>query len=88
MTPLGLLSAGEKATIEKINASRNEAGTLADGRMARIEELGLRPGKTVEMLSNESGGPVLLKVDETRIALGRGLTMKVLVKRPGKGAVR
>jgi len=44
-------------------------------------DMGLRPGKQVEMLTNSGGGPLLLKVDESRIALGRGMAMKIYVRR-------
>jgi ferrous iron transport protein A len=45
--------------------------------------MGLRIGKTVEMLTN-AGGPVLLKVDESRIAVDRGLAMKIMVREVGR----
>jgi len=43
--------------------------------------MGLRTGKTVEMLNNEGRGAILVKIDETRIAIGRGMAMKVMVRR-------
>ncbi len=43
--------------------------------------MGIRKGKSVEMLNNEGRGPLLLKVDESRIAVGRGMAMKILVRR-------
>lgn len=46
----------------------------------RLEDMGLRVGKNVEMLTN-GGGPVLLRVDESRIAIARGMAMKILVRR-------
>lgn len=48
----------------------------------RLEDMGLRVGKSVEMLTN-GGGPVLLRVDESRIAIARGMAMKILVRRTG-----
>jgi len=47
----------------------------------RVEDMGLRIGKTVEILNN-GGGPVLVKVDESRIAVARGIAMKIMVRRP------
>lgn len=38
--------------------------------------MGLRNGKIVEMLSNGSG-PLLLRIDESCIAINRGMAMKV-----------
>ena len=43
--------------------------------------MGLRPGKMVEMIKNNGTGPIVLKVDECRIAMGRGAAMKIYVHR-------
>jgi ferrous iron transport protein A len=51
------------------------------GAAGRVEEMGIRPGKVVEMLSNEGRGALLVKVDESRIAVGRGVAMKIMVRR-------
>ena len=37
----------------------------------------------IEMLNNEGRGPLLLKVEESRIAIGRGMAMKIMVRRIG-----
>jgi ferrous iron transport protein A len=47
---------------------------------ARAEDMGLRVGKSVQMLRN-GGGPVLVKVDEARLAVDRGIAMKIRVRR-------
>jgi ferrous iron transport protein A len=52
--------------------------------MCRLEDMGLRCGKTVEMLSNSGHGSLLVRVDDSRIALGRGVAMKVSVRRIGE----
>jgi ferrous iron transport protein A len=72
MMPLGLLAAGESAEI------------VATGRVdafcaSRAEDMGLRVGKRVEMLAN-GAGPVLVKVDESRIAVDRGVAMRIKVR--------
>jgi ferrous iron transport protein A len=75
MFPLGLLSPGEQAEIVSVRDT-------PEGKCeCRVEEMGLRVGKTIEMLTNGSG-PILLRVDESRIALARGLAMKIMVRRP------
>jgi len=51
-----------------------------DKSEVRVEDMGLRIGKTVEILNN-GGGPVLVRVDESRIAVARGIAMKILVRR-------
>lgn len=87
MVPLGLLGAGERAQVTEIVFGKGrgpQQGAAAE--LARLEEMGLRPGKVVEVLNNAGQGPILLKVDETRIALGRGVAMKVLVQESGEGS--
>jgi len=74
MFPLGLLSAGEQAEITSIRDTPDGTGNC------RTEEMGLRIGKIVEMLTN-GGGAVLLRVDESRVAIDRRVAMKILVRR-------
>ena len=81
MMPLGLLGPGE---VGEIIAVRFHKAACCDGGCrsdCRTEDMGLRVGKWVEMLNNGGGGPVLLKVDESRIAVDRGLAMKIMVRR-------
>ncbi|WP_242337704.1 MULTISPECIES: FeoA family protein [Anaeromyxobacter] len=70
--PLGLLGDGESAEIVAV------ATAARGGCESRAEEMGLRIGKRVVMLSN-GAGPVLVKVDESRIAVDRGVAMKIKV---------
>jgi len=48
---------------------------------SHLQEMGLRPGKKVEMITNNGSGPLVLLVDECRIAMGRGIAMKIYVRR-------
>jgi len=69
MLPLGLLGIGEWGEIVT-------GGTATS---SRAEDLGLRAGKRVQMLAN-GDGPVLVKVDESRIAVDRGVAMRIQVR--------
>jgi ferrous iron transport protein A len=73
MMPLGLLGDGEAGEIVAFAGA--EKGTCA----GRAEDMGLRVGKRVVMLAN-GAGPVLVKVDESRIAVDRGVAMKIKVR--------
>jgi len=84
MMPLGLLNSGEQAEIVAIRLPQTSASgqccTESIKCDCRVEDMGLRIGKTVEMLNNGGGGPLLLKVDESRIAVARGIAMKIMIK--------
>lgn len=84
MIPLGLLSPGERGEIQVIRINQKTlSGQCCPERIkcdCRVEDMGLRVGKSVEMLTNGSG-PVLVRVDESRIAIDRGMAMKIMVRR-------
>jgi len=83
--PLALLSPGESGEIVDIRVHEEKktcCGQCNGERHKsdnRIEELGLRAGKVISMLNN--GAPILLKIDEARIAIDRSLAMKIMVRR-------
>jgi ferrous iron transport protein A len=75
MMPLGLLAAGEVGEIVAVTG-------VPDAHCAtRAEDMGLRAGKRVEVLTN-GGRAVLVKVDESRIAVDRGVAMRIRVRTP------
>lgn len=84
MMPLGLLRADERAEIIEVKSGRNVVGVAARSCQDRVEDMGVRVGKVVVVLNNEGRGPILLKVDESRIAMGRGMAMKIMVRRTEK----
>lgn len=87
MMPLGLLSSGEKAEVVEVSSGSRRcfAASKEDKLLGtRVEDIGIRAGKTIEMLNNEGRGPLLLKVDGSRIAIGRGMAMKIMVRRKGQ----
>jgi len=86
MVPLGLLGSGEQGEIVEIrehlkSEPHGRRGHRWGSRQSRAEDLGVRVGKNIEMLTNEGCGPLLVRIDESRIAMARGLAMKVLVRR-------
>lgn len=52
----------------------------------RLLELGLTPGTEVRVVQ-DSGGPMLLSVRGSRVALGRDLAEKMWVELPGASAI-
>lgn len=90
MMPLGLLCADERAEVVEVGTGSrcavDHANVASSVRSCqdRIEDMGVRAGKIIEVLSNGGRGPILLKVDESRIAMGRGMAMKIMVRRMEK----
>lgn len=81
MAPLGLLSSGEQAEIVEIKGQKHCGHGSSRSQLCHAGDMGLRVGKIIEMLNNEGRGPLLLKVDGSRIAIGRGMAMKIMVRR-------
>ena len=68
--PLSRARANEELTLVEINAGRKLTHRLA--------ELGLTPGVKLRVVQ-VNGGPLLVSVRGSRIALGRGMADKLLV---------
>ncbi len=81
MAPLGLLTKGERGKILEICGDKCIPDARRNSQLCYIEDIGLRAGKMVEMLNNEGKGSILIRVDESRIALDRGMAMKIMVRR-------
>lgn len=72
MVPLGLLGEGECGRV--VPSPAQGRGPADD----RAEDLGLRAGNRVTVLQNRAG-PMLVKVDESRIAVDRAVAMRIRV---------
>lgn len=72
--PLALLSVGEEGEIVEMRGGR--------GMVQRLSEMGFTNSTRVKVLSSSSPGPVLVGVRDARVALGRGIAMKIMVN-PG-----
>lgn len=73
--PLEQIAAGAHAIVREIRGGADFSGRLAG--------MGLTKGACIEMLQNAGHGPVLVRAHETRIALGRGEALKILVEETG-----
>ena len=71
-TPLSSLKPGERGVVVGLLGGR--------GLMSRMVSLGFTPGTEVTLLQNYGRGPFLVAVRDTRVALGRGEALKVLVE--------
>jgi len=50
------------------------------GIAAKLRGMGIRPGALVVPIGKTAGGPVLLMVAGSRIALGKGVAQRILVE--------
>ena len=77
MLPLGLLGEGERGWI--VSCGGPGCGSADE----RASAMGLRVGNQVTVLQN-AAGPLLVKVDESRIALDRGIAMRIRVRKESR----
>ena len=45
----------------------------------KVLSMGLLPGKTVQVISKQKKGPVIIKINGTRLVIGRGMSEKIYV---------
>lgn len=69
--PLAMLSENEEAVVVEVCGGR--------GLIRRLSEMGFTYGTKVKVLNSNSPGPVLVFIRGSRIALGRGVAMKIMV---------
>ena len=77
MMPVGLLANGEKGQIIRISELKEQKRAQSN----RLEDLGIRQGQEIEMLNNNKKETILIKIENSRLALSRGLAMKIFVRR-------
>ena len=69
--PLTMVKVGQRVKLVDITAGRR--------LRHRLTELGLTPGVELKVMQDK-GGPLLLAVHDTRLALGRGMAHKIIVQ--------
>ena len=75
LVPLSAPAPGEVGVVRQLVGGR--------GFVSRVVALGFTIGAEVTMVQNFGRGPIIVLVRDTRVALGRGESMKVLVSRRG-----
>ena len=73
IVPLLSLGPGERGVVVDLRGGPNFR--------SRLYAMGLAPGALVRIIENYPNGPVILEVGGTRLALGKGMAAKVLVRR-------
>ena len=75
--PMSGLRTGESGVLKSYTGER--------GMLGRCLSMGFTPGSPVRMIENFGRGPVLVKVHDTEVALGRGMAGKMMVRRESAG---
>jgi ferrous iron transport protein A len=70
--PLTLVGRGETVILSRIEGGQNV--------QQRLTSMGLHPGVMVKVVSNIQSGPFIVAVGETRLALGRGMAHRIIVR--------
>jgi ferrous iron transport protein A len=71
--PLSALRAGERGVVAGMQGGR--------GLLCRMTSLGFTPGAEVTVVQNYGRGPLIARVRDARVALGRGEAGKIRVQR-------
>lgn len=71
MMPLTMASPGQEVTLIDIRGGR--------GIRSKLNGMGLIPGVKLTVLG-ERGGPIMVAVNDTRLALGFGMAKKIIVE--------
>ena len=70
--PLAFLPEGASGTVHKVQGG--------NGSSRHLEEMGFAPSAMVKVLKSSQSGAILVLVKNSRVALGRGMAMKILIK--------
>ena len=71
MMPLAMLGQGQSGRIVQVAGGH--------GMRQHLSAMGFVPGERVTVVGGAHGGPLLLTVKGTRVAIGRGMAHKILV---------
>ena len=69
--PLSMAAPGQEVELVAVHGGR--------GIRRRLADMGLNPGVRLKVI-HSGGGPIIVAVREARLALGRGMAHKIMVK--------
>lgn len=70
--PLTTAKLGQKVTLKSISAGR--------GLTSRLSAMGIVPGVELVVVNTTFAGPMVVMVKGSKVILGRGITMKMMVE--------
>ena len=75
--PLAMINPSEEVTVAEIRGGR--------GLVQRLADMGLTPGTKLKVINSQMPGPILIDLRGSRLALGHGVALKVMVEIAGNG---
>jgi ferrous iron transport protein A len=64
-------------TCKEVKVMKVRAGS---GLQRKLADMGLTPGAEIKLINCQGVGPVLIDLKGSRLALGRGMAMKIMVE--------
>lgn len=77
MFTLSMLGLYEKAKV----VSYFECSGKQQECVKQLQNMGIKIGSEVEIVAKQARGPIIAKVDNSRIAIGRGLAHKIIIEK-------
>jgi len=72
LMPLSMARPGEVVTLVAVNAGF--------GLKRRLADMGLNPGVSLRVIHSQLPGPIIIDLRGSRVALGRGMAQRIMVK--------
>lgn len=72
----------EYISLDMVSERRKAVVKSIEGRgwVKRLYQLGIMPGAEIEVIVNNTHGPVIVRVKDTEVAIGRGIARRIMVK--------
>lgn len=68
---LDIVKEGSKVIVQEIQGG---------GWVRRLYQMGILPGAYLEVILNKGRGPVVIRVGDVEVSVGRGIARRILVK--------
>jgi Fe2+ transport system protein FeoA len=78
--PLTDMNRGEKGTVSEILSGRGHSPHTESKSVLHLKHLGLQVGTELLVITRQPFGPVVIEIDDTEIAIGRGMAGKICVE--------
>lgn len=74
------MNSGEIGRVTEILSGRGQASRTESKSVLHLKHLGVTVGKELLVITRQPFGPVVIEIDETEIAIGRGMAGKICVE--------